>query len=60
VGTDPELAKNRKAIAVVTTSLAQRITGNFFIGLSKSKTNTCIFKSEDEAKKWLLGKINKD
>ncbi len=48
-----EVIRNRVALAIVISSLAQRIIGNFFVKSHQPGTPARIFNSEDEAIKWL-------
>lgn len=48
-----EYGEQRKAMAFVITSLAQRIIGNFFININKPPTPTKIFNSREEALVWV-------
>lgn len=48
-----EVTKHCSAIAMLSTSLAQRIMANFFIRIIKPKVPTRFFGSENEALEWL-------
>jgi len=50
-----EVTKHCSAIAMLSTSLAQRIMANFFIRIIKPKVPTRFFASETEALEWLKG-----
>lgn len=52
-------SKKRKAVAIVTNSLANKLIGNFFINFHKPKSSSRIFSSEEEATKWLRAEIEK-
>jgi len=52
-----EFSEKRLAAAFVTNSLANKLTGNFFIKINKPHTPVRLFNSKDEALKWLKGFI---
>lgn len=51
-------SKKRMAVAIVTTSLANKLLGNFFINFHKPMSSSRIFSKEDEAINWLRTQIN--
>jgi hypothetical protein len=53
----PEIQKNLIAQAIVVTSLANRLVGNFIITFHKPKAPTKLFSSMEKAKEWLIEKI---
>jgi sugar/nucleoside kinase (ribokinase family) len=56
-----EFAKSpkRTAVAVVTTSLANKLLGNFFIKFHKPISSSRIFPDEQTAIEWLRTQLNK-
>ncbi len=46
-------SKKRKAVAIVTTSLANKLLGNFFINFHKPASSSRIFSDEETAIEWL-------
>lgn len=48
-----EFSETRIAAAFVVTSIANKITGNFFIKINKPYTPVRLFNSMDEAMQWL-------
>jgi hypothetical protein len=48
-----EFTKDRVAAAMVTSSLANRLIGNFFVQLTKKRSSSKMFSNENEAIKWL-------
>ncbi len=55
----PEFLFNRLGTAIIVSSLATRLIGNFFKGLNGQASPTRLFTSEQEALKWLRGLIMK-
>jgi hypothetical protein len=49
----PEYALNRRAKAIVISSIAQRIIGNYFLKVNKPRGLVKLFTSEEAAVKWL-------
>jgi len=56
-----EFAKSKKrlAVAIVTTSLANKLFGNFFIKFHKPMSASRIFSDEQTAIEWLRIQLNK-
>ncbi len=56
-----EFAKSKKrlAVAIVTTSLANKLLGNFFIKFHKPLSSSRIFTDEQSAIEWLREQLNK-
>jgi len=52
-----EYSKNRIAAAFIINSLANRITGNFFIKFNKPETPTKLFPDEKSAMEWLKDQV---
>jgi hypothetical protein len=52
-------SKKRKAIAIVTNSLANKLVGNFFINFHKPLSSSRIFNDEATALDWLRSQITK-
>ncbi|MGZ4078580.1 MAG: DUF7793 family protein, partial [Bacteroidia bacterium] len=49
-----EYTDKRFAIAFVTTSLANKIVGNFFIKFNKPASATKLFSDEETALEWII------
>jgi hypothetical protein len=52
-------SKKRKAVAIVTNSLANKLVGNFFINFHKPISSSRIFNDEETALEWLRKQIAK-
>ena len=52
-------SKKRKAVAIVTRSLANKLVGNFFINFHKPLSSSRIFNDEETALEWLRTQIAK-
>lgn len=52
-------SKKRKAVAIVTNSLANRLIGNFFINFHKPVSSSRIFNDEKSALEWLRSEVSK-
>ena len=52
-------SKKRKAVAIVTNSLANKLLGNFFINFHKPHSSARIFNEEDSALEWLKTQLAK-
>lgn len=50
-----EVTKHCSAIAMLSSSLSQRIMANFFIRIIKPKVPTRFFATEQESMEWLMG-----
>ena len=46
-------SKKRKAVAIVTKSLANKLVGNFFINFHRPRSSSRIFSEEKSALEWL-------
>ena len=53
-----EITHKVKADAIIVDSLRHEMTANFFIRFTNPIRPTKLFKSEDEARKWLLEKLD--
>jgi hypothetical protein len=54
---DHSMPSNKIADAMITDSLAKKLTANFYIQFNKPKSPTRLFTSEDLAIKWLNNKF---
>ncbi len=54
-----EYTNDRVATAFVTTSIANRLVGNFFINFNKPATPTKMFSKEEDALKWMKVQMEK-
>jgi hypothetical protein len=52
-------SKKRKAVGIVTRSLANKLVGNFFINFHKPLSSSRIFNDEETALEWLRTQIAK-
>lgn len=52
-------SKKRKAVAIVTNSLANKLLGNFFINFHKPTSASRIFNDEKSALEWLRSEVAK-
>ncbi|MGZ3862925.1 MAG: DUF7793 family protein [Bacteroidia bacterium] len=52
-------SKKRKAVAIVTNSLANKLIGNFFINFHKPLSSSRIFNDEKSALEWLRSEVSK-
>ena len=50
-------SKKRKAVAIVTNSLANKLLGNFFINFHKPSSSSRIFSTEEAAIEWLRSQL---
>ena len=50
-------SKKRKAVAIVTRSLANKLVGNFFINFHKPHSSSRIFTEEESAVDWLRAQM---
>ena len=56
-GSTPEAQKNMIAQAIVVTSLANKLVGNFIIQVHKPKAKTRMFSDESQAIAWLKDQL---